>query len=56
MLPLKNRYCGICTTDLKRHCLPFPLPQIIGHEIVGWRVKGDNYDELHKLHARPRII
>lgn len=26
--------CGICSTDLSRHHLPFPLPQIIGHEVV----------------------
>ncbi len=26
--------CGICSTDLARHLLPFALPQIIGHEVV----------------------
>ena len=31
---LKTRYCGICSTDMARADLPFPLPQITGHEIV----------------------
>jgi len=32
---LESLICGICSTDIVRHQLPFPLPQIIGHEIVG---------------------
>lgn len=28
-------HCGICSTDLARRFLPYPLPQIIGHEVVG---------------------
>ena len=35
---LKTRMCGICSTDLDRRFLPFPLPQIIGHEVVCQRV------------------
>jgi len=31
---LQTMYCGICSTDLARRFLPFPLPQIIGHETV----------------------
>lgn len=31
---LKTSSCGICSTDLARRFLPFPLPQIIGHEVV----------------------
>jgi threonine dehydrogenase-like Zn-dependent dehydrogenase len=31
---LKTMYCGICETDLSRRFLPFPLPQLIGHEVV----------------------
>jgi threonine dehydrogenase-like Zn-dependent dehydrogenase len=31
---LKTLCCGICSTDLARRFLPFPLPQIIGHEAV----------------------
>ena len=31
---LRTCLCGICSTDLSRRYLPFPLPQIIGHEIV----------------------
>lgn len=26
--------CGVCTTDLTRHKLSFPLPQITGHEVL----------------------
>lgn len=28
------RACGVCSTDLDRHHLPFALPQITGHEVV----------------------
>ncbi|MBW2231210.1 MAG: alcohol dehydrogenase catalytic domain-containing protein [Deltaproteobacteria bacterium] len=31
---LRSRCCGVCSTDLDRHHLPFPLPQITGHELV----------------------
>ena len=31
---LKTLVCGICSTDIARHNLPFPLPQITGHEVV----------------------
>jgi len=27
-------HCGVCSTDLARRHLPFPLPQITGHEVV----------------------
>lgn len=30
----KTLCCGICATDLTREKLPFPLPQITGHEFV----------------------
>lgn len=26
--------CGVCSTDLAKPFLPYPLPQIIGHEVV----------------------
>jgi len=32
---VESRLCGICATDLARRHLPFPLPQITGHEVVG---------------------
>ncbi|MCP4753877.1 MAG: alcohol dehydrogenase catalytic domain-containing protein, partial [Proteobacteria bacterium] len=32
---VKSLFCGICATDLARRFLPYPLPQIIGHEVVG---------------------
>ncbi len=31
---LKTRLCGICASDIDRKFYPFPLPQIIGHEVV----------------------
>ena len=31
---LRSNQCGVCSTDLARHFLPYPLPQIIGHEVV----------------------
>ena len=31
---LKSLYCGICSTDIARANLPFPLPQITGHEVI----------------------
>jgi threonine dehydrogenase-like Zn-dependent dehydrogenase len=31
---IKTKLCGICSTDINRRFLPFPLPQITGHEIV----------------------
>lgn len=27
--------CGMCSTDTSRHLLPFDLPQVTGHEVVG---------------------
>jgi|GEM_PF-523287 len=33
-VPLDTAQCGICSTDHARVHLPFPLPQVIGHEIV----------------------
>jgi threonine dehydrogenase-like Zn-dependent dehydrogenase len=31
---LRTLRCGICATDLARSHLAFPLPQIIGHEVI----------------------
>ncbi|TGK32705.1 threonine dehydrogenase [Leptospira gomenensis] len=31
---LKSKLCGVCSTDLARRFLPFPLPQVIGHEVI----------------------
>lgn len=33
-IPLKTISCGVCSTDINRRFLPFPLPQIIGHEVL----------------------
>ena len=37
---LRTEACGVCSTDLARRFLPFPLPQIIGHEILARDEKG----------------
>lgn len=31
---LRTSHCGVCATDLARRHLPFPLPQVTGHEVV----------------------
>jgi len=31
---LRSVCCGVCSTDLDRPHLPFPLPQVVGHEVV----------------------
>lgn len=31
---LRTQSCGVCSTDLARQFLPFPLPQVIGHEVI----------------------
>ncbi|MEE9394705.1 MAG: alcohol dehydrogenase catalytic domain-containing protein [Planctomycetota bacterium] len=35
--------CGVCSTDLARRFLPFPLPQVIGHEVVVKDDAGERY-------------
>ena len=39
---LKTKVCGICSTDIDRRFLPFPLPQITGHELIA-------EDEISKI-------
>jgi threonine dehydrogenase-like Zn-dependent dehydrogenase len=34
-VPVRSLVCGVCSTDLARKFLPYPLPQITGHEAVG---------------------
>jgi len=33
---LRVSHCGVCSTDLARRHLPFPLPQVTGHEVVAY--------------------
>jgi len=40
---LQTHQCGICSTDLARHFLPFPLPQVIGHEVIATDGEGRRY-------------
>ncbi len=49
---LKTNCCGICSTDLDRHYLPFPLPQVIGHEMVVSTESGERcVIEINASHA-----
>ena len=38
---LTVRACGVCATDLARRFLPFPLPQVIGHELLAENEAGE---------------
>lgn len=40
---LRTARCGVCSTDLARRYLPFPLPQITGHEVVALDESGARY-------------
>lgn len=49
---LRTLQCGVCSTDLARHFLPFPLPQVIGHEVVAVDERGVRYVvEINASHA-----
>jgi threonine dehydrogenase-like Zn-dependent dehydrogenase len=37
---LRSSHAGVCATDLARRHLPFPLPQITGHEVVAIDERG----------------
>ncbi|PJZ42049.1 threonine dehydrogenase [Leptospira kmetyi] len=39
---LKSKLCGVCSTDLSRRFLPFPLPQVIGHEVIAEDIEPQN--------------
>ncbi len=40
---LRSQSCGVCSTDLARAFLPFPLPQITGHEVLALDDSGARY-------------
>lgn len=49
---LRTRQCGVCSTDLARHHLPFPLPQVTGHEVLAVDEEGRQYVvEINASHA-----
>lgn len=50
-VPVKTLACGICSTDLVRHRLPFPLPQITGHEVIGEYRQKPVAIEINASHA-----
>ena len=50
--PLEVRACGICATDLARPRLPFPLPQVVGHEVLAAGDRGERLVvEINASHA-----
>ncbi len=46
---LRTSHCGVCATDLARRHLPFPLPQVTGHEIVA--LGGDGRPVVVEINA-----
>ncbi|MFY9343938.1 MAG: alcohol dehydrogenase catalytic domain-containing protein [Planctomycetota bacterium] len=49
---LRVRQCGVCSTDLARHHLPFPLPQVIGHEVIAVDERGARFAvEINASHT-----
>ncbi len=49
---LRTSVCGVCSTDLARHHLPFPLPQVTGHEVVATDDDGRRHVvEINASHA-----
>ncbi|MCB9878907.1 MAG: alcohol dehydrogenase catalytic domain-containing protein [Planctomycetes bacterium] len=54
---LKVRSCGVCATDLARHFLPFPLPQVIGHEVIALDERGRRYVvEINASHHARGVV
>ncbi len=50
---LETERCGVCSTDLDRHFLPFPLPQVTGHELVA-HVPGTSQRFVVEINASHR--
>ena len=53
---LQTEICGVCSTDLDRVFLPFPLPQVIGHEVVARDESGQRYAvEINASHRARNV-
>jgi threonine dehydrogenase-like Zn-dependent dehydrogenase len=53
---LQASHCGLCSTDLVRRHLPFPLPQVTGHEVVALGEHGEAVVvEINASHAARRL-
>ncbi len=53
---LRSDRCGVCSTDLARAYLPFPLPQVTGHEVVATDSDGRRYAvEINASHSARRL-
>lgn len=49
---LRSLRCGVCSTDLSRHHLPYPLPQVTGHEVIAEDESGTTVAaEINASHA-----
>ncbi len=48
--PVRVLACGVCSTDLARPYLPFPLPQVTGHELLGQTQAGLCVVEINASH------
>ena len=49
---LRSLRCGVCSTDLSRHHLPYALPQITGHEVIAEDDSGTTVAaEINASHA-----
>lgn len=51
---VRSLMCGVCSTDLARRFLPFPLPQVTGHEVIATDQSGERFavDINASHHAR----
>jgi len=54
---LRVERCGVCSTDLARRFLPFPLPQITGHELVARDSDGQRFVvEINASHRARGVL
>ncbi len=48
--------CGVCSTDLARRFLPFPLPQVTGHEVIAFDNDGTRFAvDINASHRARKI-
>lgn len=53
---MQSAACGVCSTDLARRFLPFPLPQVTGHEVVALDEHGERFAvDINASHRARKI-
>ena len=53
---MRSDACGVCSTDLARRFLPFPLPQVTGHEVIALDYARQRYAvDINASHRARRI-